>query len=739
MNFFAISALVNFFTSLILGVFVILKSRSSKNFSFFVFCFFVAVWSLGYYFWQIADDGISALFWCRALMAFAIFIPVSYLHFVYALVDLIDKRRKFLIFSYVLFSLFLLGDFTPYFISHVEPLLKFKFWPIAGPLYTLFLLVWFFYVVYSTYLLFDKYRKSLGIIRLQIKYVMLGMIIGFAGGSTNYFLWYRIPILPVANILVSVYVASIAYAIIRYRLMDIRIVARRIFIYFGAGAFTYGFFYFTIWLYSRAFGGIFSSGAYAAGLVVAPAFVFGFYRLDNGLKRFANKYLFASLYNYQETINKLTDELNNYIDLNKVISLIVDTIKKTMQLDRAGVLLVNAETRPISYQIAKVIGFNRQNGISLVQDNFLTRQLEKTQKPLVRDELTLLSRDARILKDKKSIETLHAHMKKIEASLCLPLMSGKKLIGIIVLGAKISGDAYTSEDLELLNTLSKQAGIAVENARLYKKIEDFSETLQEKVDEQTKDITAKKEALEKKTKDLEENNAYMKKLLAMRSEFLDTASHQLRTPVSVIKGMLSMILEGDMSKENIDKFMKASFEKSIKLGEIINDILRASETESEKFNLKFEKADIKAILEKIIEDKRILADKKGLSFKLTVAGKLSPVMIDEKYMSEAIGNLIDNSIKYTVKGGVFIKAEEKERIIFIRVSDTGIGIPKEDEPKLFDKFVRAKNAVNAYADGTGLGLYIVKKIVTMHKGASIEIEWTEENRGTTFLIKLPVA
>jgi signal transduction histidine kinase len=672
-------------------------------------------------------------------MAFAIFIPVSYLHFVYALVDLIDKRRKFLIFSYVLFSLFLLGDFTPYFISHVEPLLKFKFWPIAGPLYTLFLLVWFFYVVYSTYLLFDKYRKSLGIIRLQIKYVMLGMIIGFAGGSTNYFLWYRIPILPVANILVSVYVASIAYAIIRYRLMDIRIVARRIFIYFGAGAFTYGFFYFTIWLYSRAFGGIFSSGAYAAGLVVAPAFVFGFYRLDNGLKRFANKYLFASLYNYQETINKLTDELNNYIDLNKVISLIVDTIKKTMQLDRAGVLLVNAETRPISYQIAKVIGFNRQNGISLVQDNFLTRQLEKTQKPLVRDELTLLSRDARILKDKKSIETLHAHMKKIEASLCLPLMSGKKLIGIIVLGAKISGDAYTSEDLELLNTLSKQAGIAVENARLYKKIEDFSETLQEKVDEQTKDITAKKEALEKKTKDLEENNAYMKKLLAMRSEFLDTASHQLRTPVSVIKGMLSMILEGDMSKENIDKFMKASFEKSIKLGEIINDILRASETESEKFNLKFEKADIKAILEKIIEDKRILADKKGLSFKLTVAGKLSPVMIDEKYMSEAIGNLIDNSIKYTVKGGVFIKAEEKERIIFIRVSDTGIGIPKEDEPKLFDKFVRAKNAVNAYADGTGLGLYIVKKIVTMHKGASIEIEWTEENRGTTFLIKLPVA
>ncbi|MFA6106929.1 MAG: ATP-binding protein [Patescibacteria group bacterium] len=737
MNFYAISALINFFTSLILGVFVILKSRNSKNLSFFIFCFFVASWSLGYYFWQIADDAISALFWCRALMAAAILIPVSYLHFVYALVDLVEKRKKFLIFSYGLFSLFLLGDLTPYFVSHIEPILNFKYWPIAGHLYSVFLVVWFFYVVYSTFLLYDKYKKSFGIIRLQLKYVMLGMIIGFAGGSTNYLLWYRIPVLPVGNILVSIYVAFSAYAIIRYRLMDIRIVARRIFIYFGAGAFTYGFFYFTIWLYSRAFGGIFTSGAYAAGLVVAPLFVFGFYRIDGGLRKFANKYLFVSLYNYQETITRLTDELNNYIDLSKIINLIVETIKKTMQLDRAGVLLINSETRPISFQIAKVIGFNRQNGISLVQDNFLTRHLEKIQKPLVRDELTLLARDARSEKDKESIETLHGHMKKIEASLCLPLMSSKKLIGIIVLGAKISGDAYTSEDLELLNTLSKQAGIAIENARLYKQVGDFNKTLKDKVSVQTKDITAKNEELEKKAKELKDGNEYLKKLLAMRSEFLDTASHQLRTPVSVIKGMLSMILEGGMPKDKIDEFLKASFEKSVKLTEIINDILRASETESEKFNLSFQSADLKEVLQKIVEDKKILAEKKGISLKLLLAGKISPVMIDEKYMTEAIGNLVDNSIKYTVKGGVFIKAEEKERMIFIRVSDTGIGIPKEDEPKLFDKFVRAKNAVNAYADGTGLGLYIVKKIITMHKGANVEIEWTEENKGTTFLITLP--
>jgi len=128
MNFYAISALINFITSVALGVFVIWKSRKSKNLSFFIFCFFVAFWSFAYYLWQVATDSGTALFWTRVLMAGAIFIPAAYLQFVYALVEILNKKKKFLFFSYLLFFIFFLTNFTPYFVSHTEPLLNFKFW-----------------------------------------------------------------------------------------------------------------------------------------------------------------------------------------------------------------------------------------------------------------------------------------------------------------------------------------------------------------------------------------------------------------------------------------------------------------------------------------------------------------------------------------------------------------------------------------------------------------------------------
>ncbi len=231
MTFYTLSALINFITSSIFGIIIISKGRDSKNISFFIFCFFIAFWSIAYYFWQIANTAEVALFWVRILMIGAIFIPVVYLYFVYALVELLEKKKKFLIFSCFLFFIFLLADFTPYFISHVGPILNFKFWPRAGFIFSLFLFVWLFYVVYSNYLLFQKYKISTGILRLQIKYVMIGMWIGFIGGITNYFLWYKILIPPFGNILVSIYIIAVAIAVLKHHLFNIKIIATELLVF----------------------------------------------------------------------------------------------------------------------------------------------------------------------------------------------------------------------------------------------------------------------------------------------------------------------------------------------------------------------------------------------------------------------------------------------------------------------------------------------------------------------------
>lgn len=735
MNFYAISALVNLITSAVLGFFVILKSRKSKNFSFFIFCFFVAFWSLFYYLWQISTSAESALLWCRVLMAFAIFIPVAYLHFVYALVEILDKRKKFLIFSYFLFSLFLVADATPYFISHIEPILNFQFWPIAGPVYSLFLAVWFFYVIYSTYLLYVKYKTSVGIIRSQIKYVILGMIIGFAGGATNYFLWYRIPIPLIANILVSVYVGTIAYAIIRYRLMDIRIVARKVVIYFLSAGFVYGMFYLVAWIYNKNFGGIYSNGAYILGLIIAPLFVALFAWLNNKIKIIANKYLFFSLYSHQETIAKLTDELTNSIDLYKIVDSIVNSIKQAMQLDRAGILLIDQTGKTIKYKVAKIIGFNENDGISLVQDIFLTRHLEKTQKPLVRDELQIIAKDLINSEEKQSFTQLFDNMKHIEASLCLPMIISNKLIGIIVLGGKISGDAYTKEDLELLTTLSKQAAIALNNARLYKEVQDFNKTLRQKVDEQTKDI---KEAYEVEKQAHEE----LKKLDQDKTEFMLITQHHLRTPLSVNAGFLDLLLNGQFGKipakiKHVILEVQESTQKEIN---VVNELLDVSSYQLGKEMIRLDpNIDIENLVEETLKDLKVEAENKGIYLKYTKEGVIPKIPSDKTKLKLALTNIIDNCIKYTIEGGVAVSLKTENNKLLILIKDTGVGIPKETIPNLFNQtFHRGEQAQKMFAVGKGIGLFLSGKIIEGHHG-KIWVESEGEGKGSTFHIELPVA
>ena len=495
------------------------------------------------------------------------------------------------------------------------------------------------------------------------------------------------------------------------------------------GMVAYGVFYGVVWFDNNFLGGIYTERAYVVGAVIAVLFAIIFQLLNSLFGKIANKYFFFSLYNYQETINKLANELNYYTDLNKIINAIVDTIKTTMQLNRAGVLLINTSVAPTHYQIARVIGFNEQNGISLVQDNFLTRHLEKTKNPLVRDEVDVLAKEAKTKKDADGFRKLYNHMKHIEASLCLPLISGKKLIGIVVLGAKISGDAYTKEDLDLLSVLSSQAGTAIDNARLYEKINEFNETLQEKVDEQTKSLKAK--------------NVHLKKLLKMRSEFLDIASHQLKTPVSVILGTISMFQEGSMDKlpkKRQLKFINNIFQKAKKLSSIINDILRASEMDTDEFKLNkinLQSVQVEEIIQAVYDDLKKSAEDKGL--KLTISNlqsKVSSVMSDPDFLEQAIYNLVDNAIKYTKKGEVKIALTQEDNRVIIRVKDTGIGIPETDHKKIFDKFARARNAVNMYTDGSGLGVFIVKKIIEAHQGGQVSFE-SKEDEGTVFTISLP--
>ncbi|MCK5044210.1 hypothetical protein KAR26_00585 [Candidatus Parcubacteria bacterium] len=230
MFFYAITGLINAATSLILGIFVYSKNRKNElNKKFGLFAFSVAIWSFGYFFWQIAKEPQEALFWSRVLMAGTIFIPVFYFDFVLRLINNVKRNKNLLIFGYIASFIFFLLNFTPLFVRDVTSKLSFPFWPEPGILFHFFLLMFFGYTAWSWYLMIGAYKKFTGMKRKQIKFVLIGTLVGFIGGSTNYFLWYNIPILPIGNGLVSIYVILVTYAILKHHLMNIRVIATELF------------------------------------------------------------------------------------------------------------------------------------------------------------------------------------------------------------------------------------------------------------------------------------------------------------------------------------------------------------------------------------------------------------------------------------------------------------------------------------------------------------------------------
>lgn len=230
--FFPIAALLNAVTSTILGVYIILTNyKKSLIRHLFIFCFSVAIWSYGYFAWQITDNAVSALFWCRFLMIGAIFTSILYFHLVLVYLNL--NYQKFyhwlLVVFYTCCFFWVAISFTDLFVAGVVPISYFKFWPQPGPMYLLYLVFFATHFIYASVLLFKHYRKNKGDKRMQILLMGIGMLLGFIGGSTNYPLWYGINLAPWGNGLVTLYVILTVYAMMKYRFLDVKVVSTELF------------------------------------------------------------------------------------------------------------------------------------------------------------------------------------------------------------------------------------------------------------------------------------------------------------------------------------------------------------------------------------------------------------------------------------------------------------------------------------------------------------------------------
>jgi len=245
-----------------------------------------------------------------------------------------------------------------------------------------------------------------------------------------------------------------------------------------------------------------------------------------------------------------------------------------------------------------------------------------------------------------------------------------------------------------------------------------------------------REHIEKLAKDLEGANERLQELDQLKSEFVSLATHQIRGPLTAIKGYASMMQQGDLGviPENLKGTINTIFESSNALTVIVRDFLDVSRIEQGKMQYEFTVFDLSKLVQNVGEELAPNVERKGLRLKLEIEPRIL-VSADAGKIRQVIENLIDNAVKYTPSGSITVRLKKSDEKARLEVSDTGVGIRADTLPKLFQKFSRAEDASKANIHGTGLGLYVARKLIEAQNG-KIWAESEGDGKGSTFVVEL---
>jgi signal transduction histidine kinase len=707
---FSVFCLFTFFISFVFGFFVYKKNKKSLlNRYWLGVSFFVGLWSLSLFAVVNARSSNSALAWQYLLDVSAILIPSFFLSFTLVLVDKYHIKKISFYLSWLSCLFLIILSFTDFFKLGVLPLMDFNYWIVPGSLYFIFPLFYGLHVIYIVYLLILAYKKSVGLKRGQIKYVLLTAIIGFSGGPTN-FLPQLFNIYPFGNFLVVFYVVGIAYAITRYRLMDIKLVLRKYSVYLASlTSLIIPAFILKYLLSSFA-----SISAIWIDLAILASAVSTFPALKGHYYKFANKYLFSSLYDSKTVIADLSNKLSSTLDIGRIYKDVSDVIMGSIRVKSLCFLIYESGSN--EYEAVYNRGF-KSGGKKFKSDKGLYEVFIKKNKPIIVDELKFMG----FRLNKKFLKIFN----EFEVGVIVPLNLKDKSLGLIALGNKESGDIINEEDLNTLNIIGSQAALAINNALSYEEIRDFNAKLERRVREATAD--------------LREANQKLMKLDETKSEFISIASHQLRTPLTIIKGYISMILEknfGEINEAQEEALTKV-YQSNERLIQLVENLLNISRIESGRFQYTFERLSIKVLTESAVKELSSMVEKNGLTLKYKAEKNLPEIYFDEEKLRQVILNLIDNALKYSKKGTVLVEIKKAGNNILFTVSDKGIGISSEDMPNLFKKFSRGSGTSLVHTGGTGLGLYVAKNIIEAH-GGKIWAESRGSGKGAVFSFCLPI-
>jgi len=504
------------------------------------------------------------------------------------------------------------------------------------------------------------------------------------------------------------FIGMLAYAMIRHGLFDIRLAVVRTATYLLSLA-TLASAYLAVayLIFGQLLGQQTLTWEVLLNVALTLLLAFAFQPIKRFFDKLTNRVFYQDNYNVDDFFTELSRALTSTNDLHSLLARAGEKIAYTIKSSDASFVIYTSENR------SEQIGVGRYSHISYKDAQWLDEYLGgSVTEPKV---LSLLDSDD---------EPLRKMMVSHRIAIILPLQRQDTKMGYLFLGEH-KRSHYKPRDIRVVWSLADELVIAIQNALSVEQIKELNAHLEQRVDAATKE--------------LRRSNAQLQKLDEAKDDFISMASHQLRTPLTSIKGYLSMMMEGDIGKVSAEqqKVLNEAFMSSERMVRLISDFLNVSRLQTGKFVIEKHPVDLALLVQREIESLTPNAAARGLKFEYKKPKNIPTFQLDENKIEQVVMNFTDNALYYSKDNGkITITLKKVGNFVELVVKDNGIGVPEEEQAHLFNKFFRATNARRARPDGTGVGLFLAKKVIDDHDGEII-FE-SKEGKGSSFGFRLPL-
>ena len=553
------------------------------------------------------------------------------------------------------------------------------------------LAIWGIWIVWGFYNLLRAYNYFSGLEKLQLKYLILGMVLGWSGGFFYVLPFFYITVFPIGNFTIPIYCIIVTYAILRYRLMDINIAIKKTAVYSLSAGLLMGFFVVATLTLTKLLSTYTRVDSFKVSIFVALIIALLFNPLRNKIQELIDKLFYKKTYDYYDTLQKVSHDLAAMFDLKKIYSFIGDTIFSALGL--RSIYLLSAGPGgdyEVVYHMLHDEKEKRDKKTPKIDgDCFMVKSLRTSEDIVIKDELPALVD----LLGQETIDCVTANLELFDGEAVMPVVGDGKPSLFLILGGKLSGDIFTNEDVNFLKTVSNQTAIAIKNAKLY-------------------------------------SDKFRSEKFASIGMMSATFAHEIRNPLTSIKTFAQLFPEKFADAEFRNTFSKIVIDDIGRIDGLIKDLLSFSSKESASG---INALDVAELVDNVIESQksRFEFEKNNISLRKKYKGAAINILGDPQKLKRALINIITNGCQAMQENGVLtVDIIPNSKEVDIKISDTGTGMTPHEMAKIFDPFYTTK------AMGMGLGLAISKKIIEDH-GGRIAVE-SKLSQGTTFTISLQV-